>query len=287
MSKPPAIFGLLGFPVSHSLSPAMHNAAFRHLNINAEYKLFEKNPEEVEKFIVSLPEQNISGLNVTIPYKEKVLDFVELDKGSFYLRQVKAVNTIVVKDGILKGFNTDIIGFGKDLAEHNVKPEDKKVAILGAGGASRAVTYVLARHKANQIAIYDIDKSKSQNIVDLIKGLFPNFPIYPVNSIEELKIKEKDLLINTTPIGMKSDDPCLVTESMLHEKLFVYDLVYNPSETKLLAVAKKSGATVSNGLGMLLYQGAMSFEYFTGQNAPIEVMRKALMEGLKNAGNHK
>ena len=287
MSKTPAIYGLLGFPVSHSLSPAMHNAAFRYLNINAEYKLFATKPQDLEKFITSLEEQNISGINVTVPYKEKVLNFVEIDKGFFHLKQIKAVNTIIVKNGILKGFNTDIPGFDRDLVEKNGKPENKRVAILGAGGASRAVTFVLANTKAKEIAIYDIDKSKSQNIVDLIKSLFPDFPIYAVDKIEELKIQEKDLLVNTAPIGMKPEDPCLVTEKMLHKNLFVYDLIYNPSETKLIALARKIGAQTSNGLGMLLYQGAIAFEYFTGKAAPVDVMCKALKEGLKNAGNHK
>ncbi|MFA6280937.1 MAG: shikimate dehydrogenase [Candidatus Omnitrophota bacterium] len=287
MSKTPAIYGLLGFPVSHSLSPAMHNAAFRYLNINAEYKLFATKPQDLEKFITSLEEQNISGINVTVPYKEKVLNFVEIDKGFFHLKQIKAVNTIIVKNGILKGFNTDIPGFDRDLVEKNGKPENKRVAILGAGGASRAVTFVLANAKAKEIAICDIDKSKSQNIVDLIKSLFPDFPIYAVDKIEELKIQEKDLLVNTAPIGMKPEDPCLVTEKMLHKNLFVYDLIYNPSETKLIALARKIGAQTSNGLGMLLYQGAIAFEYFTGKAAPVDVMCKALKEGLKNAGNHK
>ena len=287
MSKSPAIYGLIGFPVRHSLSPAMHNAAFRYLNINAEYKLFETRPEELEKFITSLEEQNISGVNVTIPYKEKVLSFVEIDKESFYLRQIKAVNTIVVKEGIRKGFNTDVPGFSRDLVEKSGKPENKRSAILGAGGASRAVAFVLANGKAKEIAIHDIDKSKSQNIVDLIKSLFPGFPIYAVDNIEELKIQEKDLLVNATPIGMKPSDPCLVTEKMMHKNLFVYDLIYNPSETKLLALANKAGVKNSNGLSMLLYQGALSFVHFTGKQAPIDIMRKALEEGLSNAGNHK
>ncbi|MFA5271624.1 MAG: shikimate dehydrogenase [Candidatus Omnitrophota bacterium] len=287
MSKSPTIYGLIGFPVKHSLSPAMYNAAFKYLNINAEYKLFELRSEEVGKFIASLEEQNISGLNVTIPYKEKVLDFVEIDSKSFYLRQIKAVNTIVVKEGIRRGFNTDIPGFGRDLVEKSGNPENKKAAILGAGGASRAVAYVLANDKVKDIAIYDIDKSKSQNIVDLIKSLFPDFPISAVDKIEELKIHDKELLINATPIGMRDTDPCLIAEEMLHKNLFVYDLIYNPAETKLLALAKRIGAKTSNGLGMLLYQGALSFEHFTGQSAPVDIMRKALMEGLKNAGNHK
>lgn len=279
--KNPLIFGLIGFPVKHSFSPAMHNAAFKELGINAKYKLFEIKPEELEGFFSSLEEKGIHGLNVTIPHKEKVLDFVELDRESFYLTEIKAVNTIVIGNNIRKGFNTDIPGFRRDLAEKNGKPENKQIAILGAGGASRAVAYALAADKARKITIYDIDKSKSQNIVDLIKKLFPKFDITAVETIEQLKIQEKDLLINTTPVGMKNTDPCLITTEMLHKNLFVYDLIYNPPETKLLALAKQAHIKNSNGLGMLLYQGVLAFTHFTGKSGPVGIMRQVLMDEMK------
>jgi shikimate dehydrogenase len=115
----------------------------------------------------------------------------------------------------------------------------------------------------------------------MVKNLFPGFKIYSVPNIQELDIRSKDLLVNATPIGLKESDPCPVTPEMLHKNLFCYDLIYNPGETKLLALAKKIGAKTSNGLGMLLYQGALSFEQFTGKKAPIDVMRRALNEGVK------
>jgi shikimate dehydrogenase len=273
------IYGLIGYPVKHSLSPAMHNAAFKALNINAEYKLFELKPEEVEGFIKSLESNNIFGLNITVPYKEKALDLVTLDQGSFYLRQIKAINTIVRSGAVLKGFNTDIPGFQKDLKE-NIDPADKRAAILGAGGAARAVAYVLANTKAKDIHIYDIDRNKSHNIVDMIKSLFADYPISAVDNIGQLDIRNKDLLINTTPVGLSEKDPCLVEQEMLHKNLFVYDLIYNPSETKLLALAKKNGLRYSNGLNMLLYQGMLSFSHWMGEDAPVEVMRKALTEAM-------
>jgi shikimate dehydrogenase len=276
----PKIYGVLGYPARHSLSPAMHNAAFRALKINAEYRIFEVKPEELDYFLDSLDKNNIYGLNVTVPYKEKILDFINLDSESLYLKTIKAVNTIVKKDNAWKGFNTDIPGFSKHLKE-NFDPLDKKAAILGAGGAARAVAYVLAASGAGNISIYDIDKAKSEDVIGLIRVLFPDFKILAVDSIEELDLKNKDLLINATPVGLKEADPCLVSTEMLHKDLFVYDLIYNPPETKLLALAKKAGAKASNGLGMLLYQGALSFEHFTGKRAPIDIMRKALKEGVK------
>jgi shikimate dehydrogenase len=274
------IYGVLGYPAKHSLSPLMHNAAFRAQNINAEYRIFEIKLQDLDYFLSGLDKENISGLNITVPYKEKILEFVKLDLESFYLKQIKAVNTIVNKDGIWKGFNTDIPGFLKHLKEQ-FDPVNKKAAILGAGGAARAVTYALANSAAAEIAVFDMDRLKTKNVVSMIKEIFPNFQIFGVDNIEQLNLKNKDLLVNATPIGMKESDPCLVSEVMLHKNLFVYDLIYNPPETKLLSLAKKSGAKTSNGLGMLLYQGALSFEHFTGKPAPVEVMKKALEEGVK------
>jgi len=270
------IYGLIGWPLSHSLSPRMHNAAFKALGINAQYKLFPLEPHYLDDFLADLDKSGISGLNVTVPYKEKVLDFVKLDKESFYLREIKAVNTILFSDGVWRGFNTDIPGFARHLKE-SFNPQSKKTAILGAGGAARAAAYVLAKESASELAIFDIDQTKSAGIVQMVKSLFPQFNIFAVDSIEQLEIREKDLLVNATPIGLKETDPVLIRKDFLHNGLFVYDLIYNPAETKLLALAKKSGAKTSNGLGMLLYQGMLSFRIWTGKDAPEEIMRKALL----------
>ncbi|MFA6130236.1 MAG: shikimate dehydrogenase [Candidatus Omnitrophota bacterium] len=269
------IYGLIGLPLKHSFSASMHNAAFKTLKINAEYKLFEIRPQEVDDFMVRLDENNISGLNVTVPYKEKVLKFVKLDPGSSFLRQVQAVNTIVKKDGLWTGFNTDIPGFSRHLKEQ-FDPAGKRAAILGAGGAAKAVAYVLASLKAKTISVFDIDHQKSRNISAMIKEIFPGFPIYPVDNIKGLEIKDKDLLINATPVGLKEEDSCLLENGQLHSNLFVYDLVYNPAQTKLLVLAKQAGARTSNGLGMLLYQGMLSFRIWTGQDAPRQAMEEAL-----------
>ncbi len=274
-----AIYGVLGYPVKHSLSPLMHNAAFCALDINAEYKAFEVAPEEIEGFLKDLDKSGICGLNITVPYKEKVLNYVELDRQSFYLKQVRAVNTMVKKNNSWKGFNTDIPGFEKHLKE-NFEPANKKAAIIGAGGAARAVSYVLAKLGAAETAVFDIDKTKARNLSDMIKSLFPDFQMSIATGIRDLEIRDKALLVNATPVGLKGSDPCLIEEKMLHKGLFVYDLIYNPAETKLLSMAKKVGAKTANGLGMLLYQGALSFGHFTGVSAPIQIMSRALNEGV-------
>ena len=272
------IYGVLGYPAKHSLSPAMHNAAFRTLKINAEYRIFEKRPEELDDFLKSLSDEDICGLNITIPYKEIMLKYLQWKSPE--VRFTEAVNTIVVKDkNYLKGWNTDGIGFHRHLTmDLEFDLSDKRVFILGAGGAAKAVTNQLARHGVKTITIYDTDKDKGLKLADKINREFPKCKALPVESIEDADIKNADLLINATPVGMKESDPSLVKEETLHRNLFVYDLIYNPAETKLLYLAKKVGARTSNGLGMLLYQGMLSFETWTGEKAPLEVMEKALLE---------
>lgn len=275
------IYGVVGYPVKHSLSPLMHNAAFRELGIEAEYRLFAVAPPELDSFLSSLEGKNIYGLNITVPHKEKVLPFAVLTAETEFLKQIGAINTLVKKDNLWLGYNTDIPGFSRHLKE-NFQAFGKKAVLLGAGGAARAVSFALASSGIKEIALFDIDHSRAASVAAMIKRLLPNVSIFTVSSIEELDLINKDLLVNCTPVGMKATDPCLVQEKMLHKKLFCYDLIYNPAETKLLASAKKVGASTANGLGMLLYQGAEAFQLWTGRPAPLEVMRQALLKGVKN-----
>lgn len=259
----------------------MHNAAFSKLKIKAKYKLFELKPEQLKSFLGGLKKKNICGFNVTYPYKEKIVPY--LNSKSYGVSEIGAVNTIIVaKTGKLKGFNTDFLGFSKHLKELKVKP--RKAAIIGAGGAAKAVCFALAKMKVSEICIYDIDSFKSLNLAGQFKDAFDQTKFSAVARIEELNLKDKDLLINASPVGMHADDPCLVESGMLHKDLFVYDLIYNPAETKLLKKAKEIGAAFSNGLGMLLYQGVFAFSHFSGKNPPVETMREALLKGVKRYG---
>jgi len=279
MTSPKNIYGMIGHPVSHSLSPLMHNAAFSHLKISAEYKLFPLKEEELGAFFKGLSRNNIFGLNVTVPYKEKVLPF--LDNISYEAKLIAAVNTIRVASGKLEGFNTDGSGFLKHLTEDiGFNPEGRNIAVIGAGGASRAVTVYLSKAISKSVSIYDIDKNKVSSLVSYLKANFKQTDIRAASSVKELVIDNCDLLINTTPVGMKDSDPCPVDAKSIHKGMLVYDLIYNPAETKLLKIAKDKGAKTSNGLGMLLYQGMIAFEIWTGKKAPREVMLKALMEGF-------
>lgn len=274
------IYGVLGYPVKHSLSPFMHNAAFRALNLDAEYKLFEKKPEELKKFFGFFNEENIWGVNVTIPYKETVLPF--LNSLSEEAKLIGAVNTIKrVMPDKLEGYNTDGDGFIKHLRQDLLfEPKNKKVAILGAGGASKAISVYLSIARVKSIAIFDIDKLKAEILVNSLKEHFRKTDFRFSSSINGLNIKTSGLLVNATPIGMKDTDPCLVNKELFHKGMLVYDLIYNPKETKLLKLAKDRGAQVSNGLGMLLYQGARSLELWTQKIAPIEIMRQALNDAI-------
>ncbi len=275
------IYGVLGYPVKHSFSPNMHNAAFRALAIAAEYKLFEVAPEALDKFLKSLTYNGIFGLNVTVPYKEKVLPY--LQKQSPEVRFTEAANTLIVREAnYLEGWNTDGLGFHKHLTqdlEFDIKGSN--VFILGAGGASKALVNQLACQGADNIYIYDLDKQRSRNLTEKTNAEFPASKSLSIESIQSFNFKEIDLLINATPIGMKEADPVLVGPEAFHPGLLVYDLIYNPAQTKLLKAAEEKGCRFSNGLGMLLYQGARSFELWTGEPAPVEVMRRALNQAEK------
>jgi len=273
------VFGVLGYPVKHSLSPLMHNAAFNALKLDAEYRFFEIRPEDLKIFLKALPEKNIHGLNVTVPYKETVIPF--LAQLSPEARLIGAVNTIRVDAGKLEGFNTDGEGFLRHLSRDlEFSPQGKVIAIIGAGGAARAIAVYLCRERPKTISIYDIDQKKSSALVEHLRKNFSGIQFHAAVSVSALNLEASHLCVNATPIGMKDSDPSPVEERFLHPGLLVYDLIYNPAETKLLKLAKVCGAKVANGLGMLLYQGILSFQIWTGQEPPVGVMRQALEEGL-------
>jgi len=275
------IFGLLGYPIKHSFSPTMHNAAFKVLGIKAEYRLFEKKPKELTDFFKKLRSGSIRGVNVTIPYKEEVLRY--LDELSQEAELIGAVNTILVKSESLIGYNTDGSGFILSLRkEARIDPQDKKIVIIGAGGASRAISVHLAQEKAENIILSDIVPDKAEKLASYIRKNISRVKVSAVKK-EELNsgVRTADILINATPVGMKPDDPLPIDPRILHPRLLVCDLIYNPPKTRLLIEAEKIGAKTLNGLGMLLYQGALAFTIWTGREAPIEIMARALEKELK------
>lgn len=279
-------YGLIGHPVEHSLSPAMQNAAFAAAKVDAEYKLFNVAPDSLEAFLKDLIKNNIAGANVTIPYKVKAKEYIEkngvLDK---YAERLGAVNTIKVEGGKLKGFNTDGPGFYRSLVEDlKFEPEGKTVFVLGAGGAARAIIMYLG-NGPKKIYVDDIETRMAEEI----KKHYEKY--YDRRKLEVVKkgavkdaLNSADLLIQATPVGMDDRDPPPIDIELLHPGIRVYDLVYNKPMTKLVEWAAKKKLHAATGLGMLLYQGAMAFELWTGKKAPVDVMKKALKGALKASG---
>ncbi|MDP8212049.1 MAG: shikimate dehydrogenase [Candidatus Zapsychrus exili] len=287
MDQNKSIYGLIGYPVKHSLSPLMHNTAFNELDVDASYELFSLKEEELDSFLSSLKDDksSIFGLNVTIPYKEKVIKY--LDTLTPFAKKVMAVNTIVISsERKLIGYNTDGPGFLAHLGELGFSADNKRVVILGAGGAARAIVSVLCLmpERPESIKIFDIDKEKCSLLISDLKERIDLSIVESVQAIDDLNIELSDLLINCTPIGMKDDDPVLIEEELFHSNMLVYDLVYNPRKTKLLKLAEKVGAQTANGLGMLYYQGVLAFQHWAEldlDDTTKSKMRKALEEGSK------
>jgi shikimate dehydrogenase len=269
------VTGLIGYPVEHSLSPVMHNSAFEALELDYCYVTFSVEPSRLEEAIRGIRALGIAGINVTVPHKEAVMKF--LDRIDEEAREIGAVNTVVNKEGLLIGYNTDGRGFMASLNENCYSPQGKRVFIVGAGGASKAVAYYMSK-EASELFIYDIDKQKSLSLVNHLKG-HGKVSMAKVTVAEDIStIREADIIINATPIGLKPEDPSPVDIELLHKGQIVCDLIYK--ETRLLREASMKGCQTINGLGMLLWQGVFAFELWTGKKPPVEVMRKALMEAL-------
>ena len=270
------IVGLIGHPVEHSFSPPMHNAAFKKLNMDYVYTAFDVNPNNLENAIIGAQALNIKGLNVTIPHKIEVMKY--LDEIDEVASLIGAVNTVDFKD--LKGYNTDGIGAIKAIGEVT-KIKNKNVVIAGAGGASRAISFYLAKYGAEKLMILNRNVEKAQKLAGdvLASGFIDDVKS---DSINNMDLTDADILINTTPVGMHPnvDDTPIALANDMHEDLVVFDAVYNPNETGLLKEAIKAGAKQVYGIKMLLYQGAESFEIWTGKKAPVDVMEKALTETL-------
>lgn len=272
------IVGLIGHPVEHSFSPPMHNAAFQKLGMDWAYVAFDVETENLGEAITGAQALNIKGFNVTIPHKIEVMRY--LDDLDEVARLIGAVNTIDFKN--LKGYNTDGIGAVKAIEEVG-SIKNKNVVVAGAGGASRAISFYLAKFGASSITILNRNVKKAENLAGdvLASGLTGDVKSGSVSQIDNY-LNDADILVDTTPLGMDShtdDEPIAKAENM-HEDLIVFDAVYNPNETVLIKEAIKADAKPVYGIKMLLYQGAESFKIWTGHDAPIDVMEEALNKHL-------
>lgn len=281
-SKAGKIALLIGHPLGHSVSPPMHNAAYKKIHFKCEYFLLDVHPKDLKKALAELKAPHILGFNVTIPHKEAIIPY--LDDITKFAQKVGAVNTVQNQKGKLVGFNTDAPGFIESLREDlEYEPKKKSCMILGAGGAGKAVCAALAENHAKKITIYDVDEEKAQKMAEYMNDLYE----CDIQAVEEEKLQfaidKATLLVNASPIGMhpKTDATPLSKKIKLHRRHFVYDLVYNPTITKFMSYAKEQNVTkVCGGLGMLVRQGALAFTVFTGHLAPLPVMFKAAKEAL-------
>ena len=263
---------VLGSPIRHSASPEMHNAAFAVLGLNWRYLAFEVDPKNLCAAIEGARAMNFAGLNLTVPHKLLAVDMVdELDTSA---KTWGAVNTINFENGRAIGFNTDADAIVSSLREDlQIELRGKKVLLLGAGGAGRTAALKLAAENVAELFLVNRTVSKAQEIAAEIKKQFPSVKIsvgYPKAEI--------DLLLNATSLGLKPEDGSPLDEKQfsLKQTRAVYDMIYQPAETKLLVAAKAAGCKTANGIGMLVHQGAQAFEIWTGQPAPVAVMRRAV-----------
>lgn len=268
------LFGVLGDPVSHSLSPVMHNAAFNALGMDCEYHAFKVSPDALHDAVHGAFALGFGGLNLTIPLKEKALDIV---KPAELAKRIGAVNTVDFKNGIT-GYNTDGLGAKKALEGQEIDVRGKKILLLGAGGAARAIAFQLAKDGGN-VTIANRSQDRAESLANEVSKVGKA----KACGLEDLKslVKESDILINSTAVGMfPKISETIVTSGMMHSDLVVFDIVYNPINTRLLQEAKKAGAKTIDGVMMLVYQGAEAFKIWTGRTPPVDIMEKAVREKL-------
>jgi len=274
--------GLIGFPLKHSLSPLIHNYLFKKYNINAIYGCFPtKKLKEAVKGFLSV---GFKGFNITIPYKEKVIPY--LDKMDKEAKIIGAVNTVKIHKGKLFGYNTDGKGFLLSLKKFNLKVKDKNVLILGAGGAAKSISVYLAKEKAERIDFYDIIFSKAVKLAKRLKRFFSELKIYVFKDREKIVLKNYQILINATGVGLKKEEASPLTLEKASPDLVVYDLIYNPPLPSLLKEAKRRKLFTINGLWMLIYQALEAEKIWFGKDfyCEADILYKKLIKELKNAG---
>jgi len=261
------VTGIFGYPVGHSLSPAMHNAAFKSLGLDYCYLPFPVRPEHLHEAVKAIRALSLRGVNVTVPHKEKVIPLLdETDEEASF---IGAVNTIVNTNGKLAGYNTDGRGFMRSLSEKGISPSDKDILVIGAGGASRAISYYLCK-RSRSVTIYNRTVKRAKKLARDLNKLYKN-----VSAQESFpNIQEFHIIINATSLGLKKEDPAPFDTSMLKRTQIVYDLIYK--KTRLIKEASRMGCKALDGSGMLLWQGMLAFELWTGRKPPREIMSKAL-----------
>jgi shikimate dehydrogenase len=278
-----AIVGVFGSPITHTASPAMHNAAFKALKMNWAYLAFPVEPQNLRGALLGARAMGLKGINLTVPHKLLALDIV--DEVNEDARKLGAINTVLIEDGKLRGFNTDGHGIAKAIkVEFNFTFKGKRVLVLGAGGAGRAIAVQCALDGAAKVFVANRTAAKIDPIAREIAATKTVFRALALNTDEISRvIDEVDLLINATSVGLREGESLGLNAKLFSPRLFVYDTVYRPAETELLRMAAAAGAKTANGLSMLLHQGAKAFEIWTKHKAPLAVMRRAVNAAVHGA----
>lgn len=287
ISSKTKLCGLIGDPVTHSMSPAMHNAAFKALGLDYLYLPFRVKEEDLAQAIAGMRAFNMRGLNVTIPHKVAVLPFLdEVDKQA---ERIGAVNTIINEEGVLRGYNTDAAGFLQALLARGIEPDGQKMVILGAGGASRAISFILAERGARLVILNRRSGlAGAKEFAGRLSQIFARgVTALELNQANLARVlSQSDILVNATSVGMSPDiSGTPLDADLLRPELIVVDIVYNPVKTRLLTEAEAAGAVTISGVDMLVWQGALAFEKWTGQKAPVELMKKEVVKLLKKHEN--
>jgi shikimate dehydrogenase len=274
------VYGIFGYPVEHTFSPGMHNAAFAHVGMDACYVPFAVPADRLAEAMRGVIPLGIRGLNITVPHKEKIIPL--LDELTEDARLIRAVNTIAVKNGRLIGHNTDGRGFLRSLREEtSFRPKGKTVLIVGAGGAARAVGFSLALAGVGELRVSDTDHEKALRLAkDIRERTSARTTAWKIAKIDQA-MADASCVINATPMGLKKTDPLPVPRACIRSGQLICDLVYNPPSTKLLKTATSRGAATLSGIGMLLYQGVIAFEIWSGRRAPVHIMQNMLKHQMQ------
>ena len=273
------LIALFASPCRYSISPIMHNEAFDKLNLNYAYLSFEVDNNNLKDAVQAIKTFNMRGVNLSMPNKKEVIKY--LDKISEAAELSQSVNTIVNDNGILTGYSTDGEGFIKSLENENVFIKDKNITILGTGGASIAIISQAALYGVKKIYVFkkDTNWQEQKKIIDNIASKTNcNIELFSLENKNILKEKIDDsyVLINATSVGMKENVSLINDDSFFRKDLIVSDCIYNPAKTKLLQIAEKNGCKIINGIGMLLYQGALAFELWTNKQMPVEHIKNII-----------
>ncbi|UCE37985.1 MAG: shikimate dehydrogenase [Thermoplasmata archaeon] len=271
------ICGIIGKPLKHTLSPKMHNAAFKKLGLDYVYDSFEIEESELANTMKNLKKRNFRGLSVTLPFKIKVME--HLDDVDELAEDLGAVNTIVNDEGKLTGYNTDSPAAVEAIRRNKIDLEHHMtILILGAGGAARAIALPLAR-MGKDVVIANRTFERARELATKFKSQ-GTIKVNILDDIEEI-IEDVDMIINCTPVGMKGGPQgSPISPELLRKDIIVFDMVYSPKNTELVLAAQKSGAKVIYGYEMFIYQGVMAFEKWTCESAPIDVMQKVVLDAL-------